>query len=80
MDEGVVMVVLDKQDYLNKAQDLLVEKDTYKPITGDSTSRHKNKLIQTLRTTKAQGRLSDNTYKGIYWCCPPQILQSLPNP
>ena len=60
------MLVLDKQDYLNKTQDLLVDKDTYKPITGDPTSRYKNKLIQTLRTIKAQGGLSDSTYKRLY--------------
>ena len=45
------MVVLDKQDYLNKAQDLLVSKDTDKPMTWDPTYRHKNssKLLGPLR-------------------------------
>ena len=28
------MVVLDNQDYLDKAQDLLAEKDIYRAITG----------------------------------------------
>ena len=46
------MVVLDKQDYLNKVQNLLADKDIYEPITEDPTSMHKNKLIQTLRTIK----------------------------
>ena len=40
VDKGVAMV-LDKLDYLNKAQDLLVDKDTYSPILGDATSRQK---------------------------------------
>ena len=65
-DSTLLRIVLDKQDYLNKAQDVLADKDTYKPITGDPTSRHKNKLILTLRTMKVQGRLSDSTYKRLY--------------
>ena len=60
------MTGLDKQDYPNKDQDLLADNYTYKAITGDPTSRHKNKLIPTLRTIKAQGRLSDRTYKRLY--------------
>ena len=39
--KGVAMVVLDKQDHLNKDQDLIADKDSYKLITGDPTSRQK---------------------------------------
>ena len=60
------MVVLEEQNYLIKAWDLLADKDTYKPITGGPTSRHKNKHIQTLRTIKAQDGLSDSIYKRLY--------------
>ena len=54
------------QHYLSKAQDLLADKDTYRPTAGDSTIRHRNKFIQTLRTIKSQGRQSDSTYKRLY--------------
>ena len=33
----------------------------YRPITGDLTTGHKNKPIQTLRTIESKGRLSDST-------------------
>ena len=56
------MVVLDKHAYINKAQDLLAGKDTYRPITGDPATKQK-KCIQILRTIKAHVELSDNTYK-----------------
>ena len=60
------MVGIDKQEYLNKAKDLLLDKDIYIPISGDPTTRHKNKLIKILRTIKTQGGLSDTTYKRLY--------------
>ena len=41
-DNGVAMVVLDRQDYLNKIQDILAEKDTYRLITGDPSTKDKN--------------------------------------
>ena len=60
------MVVLDRKDCLNKTQNLLADNDTYRLITGDPTSKHKNKLILILRTIRAQGGLNDTTYKGLY--------------
>ena len=35
-DKGLAMVVLDKQDYIDKAQDLFLDKDTYRLIMGES--------------------------------------------
>ena len=35
------MVVLNRQDYISKAKDLLVQKDTYRPLTADPTNKHK---------------------------------------
>ena len=66
VDKGVAMVVLDKLDYLNKAQDVLVDKDTYRSIHGDPTSMLKNKLIQPLRNIKAQRGLNNYIYKRLY--------------
>ena len=62
-DKGVTMVVLDKQDYTNKAQDLLAQRDTYRPLTANPTNKHKKKFIILFRTIKAQGGLEDNIYK-----------------
>ena len=57
------MVKLDRHDYINKAMDLLAERDTYEPVTADPTSKHKNKLINMLWTIKAEGGLGGSTYK-----------------
>ena len=47
------MVVLDKQDYTSKAQDLLAHRNTDSPFIADPTNEHKNKPINLLRTIKA---------------------------
>ena len=52
MDKGVAMVVLDRQNYINKAKDLLAHRHTHSPLTADPTSKHKNKLINMFRTIK----------------------------
>ena len=52
--------MLHKQDYINKAKDLLADKDT-----GDPTASHKNKPIQILRTIKDEGG-QNNAYEGPY--------------
>ena len=46
-NRGVALIVLDRQDYFNKAEDLLIDKDTYRPIPGDFTSRQKKKKTYT---------------------------------
>ena len=45
VDKGLAALVLDIQDYIDKAQDLLTDKDTCRLITGDPTTKHKNKLV-----------------------------------
>ena len=40
------MVVLDKEDYINKSQDLLAQRDTYRPLVDDPTNEHKNETNQ----------------------------------
>ena len=47
--KGEVMVIMEKQDYTNKAQALLQDTNTYKVLNKDPTSRPRNKLIQTLK-------------------------------
>ena len=44
-DKRVAMVVMDRQDYINKANHLL-NQNTYKTITKDPTNSIKNKTYQ----------------------------------
>ena len=47
-DKGVAMVMMDRQDYINKANQLL-NQSTYRSINKDPTSSIKNKLINILK-------------------------------
>ena len=50
-DKGVALVVMNKEDYEKKAEELL-NQTTYKNITNDPTNRYKNKLIDLPKTIK----------------------------
>ena len=60
------MVVLDKQDCINKAWDLLGQIDTYSILAMVPTNNHKNKLIDILKSIKTEGGVGNNTYKRLY--------------
>ena len=47
-DKGVAMVVMDRQDYINKPNNLLAQV-AYRPIPRDPTNKIKAKLITVLR-------------------------------
>ena len=64
-DKGVAMVVMDKEDYIRKAKDMLSQLK-YKTILADPTTRQKNKLINLLKTIKAEGGISEKTYRKLY--------------
>ena len=64
-DKGVALVVLDKEGYIKKAEDLL-EDNTYKKLAEDPTTKQKNKLISILRNIKAEGGLKEEMYKRLY--------------
>ena len=68
------MVVMDRQDYINKAKHLL-NQNTYKTITKDPTNTIKNKLINILKTIKTKSGLGTNIYKSMYptGCVPPKF-------
>ena len=69
MDMEVPMVVLIKQDYINNTQNLLVQRDTCRPFKADPNNKHKNKLINMLKTVKAKGGLGDTTFITLSnWC------------
>ena len=65
-DKGVAMVIMDQQDYTNKAQTLLQDTNTYKVLPRDPTSYLKNKLITLFKDIKQTGGLSTQKYKQLY--------------
>ena len=64
-DKGVSLVVLDKEDYIHKAEELL-QQPNYKTLTSDPTTKHKNKLVALLKSIKAEGGMNDSLYKKLY--------------
>ena len=66
-DKGVSMVVMDKEDYNTKSEELL-QPPTYHILNTDldPTNRHKNKLISLLKSIKAEGGIDETTYKKLY--------------
>ena len=64
-DKGVSMVVMDKEDYNTKSEELL-QTFTYQILSTDPTNRHKNKLISLLKSIKAEGGISETTYRKLY--------------
>ena len=68
------MVVMDKQDYINKANQLL-NQNTYKVISKDPTTTIKNKLINILKVIKTKTGLGSYSYKAMYptGCVPPKF-------
>ena len=64
-DKEVSLVVLDKEDYINKAEELL-QQPNYKILTADPTTKHKNKLIALLKARKSEGGMNDSLYKKLY--------------
>ena len=73
-DKGVAMVVMDRQDYITKANHLL-NQNTYKTITKDPTNSIKNKLINIFKTIKTKAGLGTSTYKSMFptGCVPPKF-------
>ena len=63
------MVIMDRQDYINKANRLL-NHNTYRSIPRDPTNTTKNKLISILKRVKSQTGLDSIIYKSMY----PQVV------
>ena len=59
------MVVMDREDYVRKAEELLSQ-PTYKPIPTDPTTKYKNKLISLLKTIKTEGGINDAINRRLY--------------
>ncbi|CAH3158681.1 unnamed protein product [Pocillopora meandrina] len=65
-DKGNCVVVMDKQQYHDKALSLLNDKSTYAVLNSDPTSKTQRKLNKMLLNLKKAGRISDSTYKMLY--------------
>ena len=65
VDKGVSMVVMNKDNYIKKSEELL-HQPTYKELTTDPTTNYKNRLISLLKTIKAEGGIDNTTYKRLY--------------
>ena len=64
-DKGVSIVVLDRDEYIKKAEDLLSQ-SSYKKISNDPTNRYKSRLITLLKKIKTEGGMDDATYRRLY--------------
>ena len=64
-DKGVALVVLNKEEYIEKAEHLL-NQQTYRKIKKDPTPKQKTKLIKLLKKIKAEGGISEEKYKKMY--------------
>ena len=64
-DKGVSMVVMDKEEYIQKSEELL-HQPTYKQLPSDPTTKHKNRLISILKTIQSEGGIDNITYKRLY--------------
>ena len=65
VDKGVSMVVMDRDDYNQKA-DALLQQPAYRPIPNDPTNKYKTKLIALLKSIKTEGGINESTYKRLY--------------
>ena len=64
-DKGESIVVMDRDAYIKKAEELL-NQPTYKSIPTDPTTKYKNKLINLLKTVKAEGGINEGIYRRLY--------------
>ena len=64
-DKGVSMVVVDREEYIQKSEELL-HQPNYEILQADPTNKYKNKLISLLKSIKAEGGIDENTYKRLY--------------
>ena len=65
-DKGVVLVIMERKDYIEKAQQLLQDPNTYQTIPTDPTTKLKNRLISKVKKIKLDTRMEDTTYRRMY--------------
>ena len=74
-DKGRVAVVLNKEDYTKKCQDLLNDSKTNTKLKKDPSAKYKNELISILKEMKKLGVISFELHKKLYPTCdqPPRF-------
>ena len=74
-DKGVAIVVMEKEDYTQKAESLLAQ-PAYRTIDRDPTRKIKAKLINTLRKIKKDANIGEGMYKTMYptGCMPQHFI------
>ena len=65
-DKGVVLVVMDRKEYIRKMKEILDDTNTYRSLNTDPTVKQKNKFINILRRIKTEKKLEDTTYRRMY--------------
>ena len=65
-DKGVALVIMERKDYIEKAQQLLQDPNTYKTIPTDPTTKLKTRLITKLKKIKLDTGMDDITYRRMY--------------
>ena len=65
VDKGVAMVVSDKDNYIEKAENLLAQ-SAYRTIDRDPTNKPKAKLMLMLRRIKRETNINEGMYKSMY--------------
>ena len=75
-DKGVMLVVMDRSDYIKKAKELLEDTNTYRTIQIDPTSRLKTKLVNILRRIKVETGMQEKHLQEdvSYWGQSSKIL------
>ena len=77
-DKGVALAVMDKEEYISKAQELLSQ-PVYKGTPKDPTNKIKAQLITKLRRIKKDSNLDEGTYSAMYPTgCVPLEFYGLP--
>ena len=59
-------MVIDREEYIKKAQVLLEDRGTYKILKADPINKMKNKLISLLKKINPEGGINDTLYKKMY--------------
>ena len=65
-DKGRATVLLDQADYVNKANTLLQDNNTYTQPNKDPTDKIKRKVIEILSQIRNSGNMSNDTYFNLY--------------
>ena len=65
-DKGKATVVMDKEEYEKKMQDMLSDQKTYRELKSDPTEKYRKKLISTLKRLKEEKKITQDQYSHLY--------------